>query len=223
MYKKDYFMRLMEQLTAVIAQVAKLGNDDEYQEALDTTDSSLRQLTGLGTDAWLSMEPDDILANLSMRDDLGGMETAVFMVGMFYEEGKIQALQGYADAADYHVLKALQLHLAILNTQPNIFMPDMIPSVPELEVRLQNANVVVPSETSQALMTYYEFIEKYDTVEDVLFMWVESEPGNSEAVEAGITFYERLLLKSNEELEEGGLPRDEVEAGLEELLQLSDS
>jgi len=223
MYKKDYFMRLVEQLTAVIAHVARLGNDDEYQEALDTTDGSLRQLTGLGTDAWLSMETEDILANLSMRDDLGGEETAVFMAGIFYQEGEIRALQGDEDGADFRILKALQLQLAILNTHPDMPMPDVVPSVPDMWARLEAADVVLPSETIQALIDYYEQSKLYDTAEELIFEWVESEPGNSDAVEAGISFYERLSLLSDEELEEGGLPREEVEAGLEELLQASDS
>lgn len=223
MYKKDYFMRLMEQLTAVIAHVARLGNEDEYQEALDTTDGSLRQLTGLGTDAWLGMGTDDILANLSMRDELDGVETAVFMAGIFYQEGQIRALQGDEDGADFRILKALQLQLAILNTHPDMPMPEIIPTIADMWARLEAADVALPSETQQALLDYYELSETYDTAEELLFEWVESDPGNSEAIEAGISFYQRLMLKSDEELEEGGLPRDEVESGLEELLQLSGS
>lgn len=223
MYKKDYFMRLMEQLTAVIAHVSRLGNEDEYQEALDTTDGSIRQLTGLGTDAWLSMEIDDILANLSMRDELDGTETAVFMAGIFFQEGQIRALQGDEDGADFRILKALQLQLAVLNTHPNMPMPDIIPTVSDMWARLEAADVALPSQTQQALLDYYEQVGAYDTAEEILFEWVESEPGNSEVIEAGIAFYERISLKSNEELEEGGLPRDEVESGLEELLQASGS
>lgn len=223
MYKKDYFMRLMEQLTAVIAHVARLGNEDEYQEALDTTDGSIRQLTGLGTDAWLGMDTDDILSNLSMRDELDGTETAVFMAGIFYQEGQLLALQGDEDGADFRILKALQLQLAILNTHPDMPMPQIIPTVTDMWARLEAADVALPSETQQALLDYYELSGLYDTAEELLFEWVESEPGNSEAIEAGISFFERLSLKSDEELEEGGLPRDEVESGLEELLQASGS
>ncbi len=102
-------------------------------------------------------------------------------------------------------------------------MPDIIPTVPAMWARLEAADVALPSETHQALLDYYEQFDLYDTAEELLFEWVESEPGNSEAIEAGITFYERLLLKSVEELEDGGLPRDEVEAGLEELLQMADN
>ena len=223
MYKKDYFMRLVEQLTAVIAQVAKLGNEEEYQEAQDTTDGALRQLTGLGTNAWLSMETDDILANLSMRDDLGGVETAVFMVGIFYQEGEIRALQDDEDGADFRFLKALQLQLAILNNHPDMPMPEVVPSVPAMQARLAENDVLLPAETNRALLTYYEIMGDYSAAEDVLYEWLEAEPGSSEVIEAGATFYANLLLKSDEELEAGNLPRDEVEIGLADLLQEADN
>lgn len=221
MYKKDYFMRLVEQLTAVIAQAVNLGNDDDYQEALDTTDSALRQLTGLGTNAWLSMDTDDILANLSMREDLGGAETAVFMIGIFYQDGEIRAAQGDDDNADFRFLRALQLQLAILNTHPDIPMPEVVPDIPVLQARLAENKVVLPAQTNQALMLYYETTGEYEAAEDVLYEWLESEPGSSDPVETGIAFYEQLLLKSDEALEAGDLPRDEVETGLEDLLHES--
>ncbi len=219
MYKKDYLMRLVEQLTAVIANVVKLGQDEAFQDALETTDGALRQLTGLGTGAWLGMETEDILANLSMRDDLGGTETAVFMVGIFYQEGEIRALQEDEDGADYRFLKALQLQLAILNTHPDMPMPDVVPSVSAMQARLAENDVMLPSDTNRALLTYYETIGDFSDAEDVLYEWLDAEPGSSEVVEAGIAFYESLMLRPDEDLIEGGLPRDEVETGLEDLFQ----
>ncbi|MBE2219950.1 MAG: hypothetical protein IAF02_00330, partial [Anaerolineae bacterium] len=203
----------------VIAQVAKLGKEEEYQDALDITDGALRQLTGLGTDAWLSMETDDILANLSMREDLGGVETAVFMAGIFYQEGELHALQDDDDSADFRFLKAMQLQLAILNTHPDMPMPEVVPSVPVMQARLAENDVLLPEETNQALIIYYETTGAFSAAEDVLYEWIDSEPGSSEALEAGIAFYQALLLKSDDELEAGGLPRDEVDEGLADLLQ----
>jgi hypothetical protein len=222
MYRKDYFMRLVEQLTAVITQVAKLGNEEAYQEAQETTDGALRQLTGLGPEAWLSMEPDDILANLSMREDLGGIETAVFMTGIFYQEGEIHALQDDDDGADFRFLRALQLQLAVLNTHPDMPMPEVVPSVQAMQARLAENDVLLPTETNQALLAYYEIVGDFSAAEDVLYDWLDAEPGSSPVIEAGIAFYENLLLKPDEELEAGNLPRDEVETGLADLLQEAD-
>lgn len=212
-------MQLVAQLTAVITQAARLGIDDEYQEALETTDGALRQLTGLGTNAWLGMATEDILANLSMRDDLGGVETAVFMVGIFYQEGELYAAQDDDDRADYRFLRALQLQLALLNTYPDIPLPSVVATVPALNGRLAENEVILPAETNHALMLYYEATGAFSAAEDALYDWIDAEPGSSEALEAGIALYQQLLLKPDEELEAGGLPRDEVAEGLEDLLQ----
>lgn len=218
MYKRDYLLRLVEQLTAVVFHLTRLEQVKAYDEALETTDGVLRTLTGLGTDAWLDMETDDILANLSMRDDLGGVETAVFMIGIFHQEGKIRDLQGDGDGADFRYLKALLLQLALLNNYPAIPMPEMVPTVSVLRAYLTQSEVVLPPEANRALLTYYEKSSDYWAAEDVLYEWLDSEPGSSEPLEAGTAFYEKLLLKSDEELEAGGLPREEVEEGLEDLL-----
>ena len=66
------------------------------------------------------------------------------------------------------------------------------------------------------LVGYYEAKGRFGAAEDVLFDWRDSgEPG---AGEAGESFYERLRSKTDAELEQGGLPRAEVEEGRRELL-----
>lgn len=216
MYKRDYFLRLVEQLTAVTTQAMRLGNAQDYREAMSTTDEALRQLTGLGTAAWLSMDTGDILANLSLRDELGGEETAVFLIGVFCQEGELYALQGDADRADYRFLRALQLQLAILESYPDMPIPDIVPAVPALRQRV--ADLLLPPETSRALIHYYETEGRYGEAEDILFEWIEAEPGSSEAIETGAALYQRLLQTDDGTLAAGGLPRAEVEAGLAELL-----
>jgi hypothetical protein len=154
-----------------------------------------------------------------MRDDLGGVETAVFMVGIFYQEAELYAVQDDDDGADYRFLRALQLQLALLNTYPDIPLPSVVATVPALHGRLAENEVILPAATHHALMIYYETTGAFSMAEDVLYDWIDAEPGSSDPLEAGIALYQQLLLKPNEELTAGGLPRDEVEEGLEDLLQ----
>jgi hypothetical protein len=73
-----------------------------------------------------------------------------------------------------------------------------------------------PPEVLRRLLFYYEARGMFAQAEDVLFQWIEI--GDAEAKQAGAEFYERLLGKSDEELERGDLPRAEVEQGRDELL-----
>ena len=56
--------------------------------------------------------------------------------------------------------------------------------------------------------------------EDVLFHLLEDHPGDESILEAGLSLYDRLLQLSDFKLQSGGLPRDEVEESLAELLDL---
>ncbi|MBU2604039.1 MAG: hypothetical protein KKA32_18055 [Actinobacteria bacterium] len=72
-----------------------------------------------------------------------------------------------------------------------------------------------------SLLRYFETTGEYARAEDVLFRRIgDGDPDlveHADLVERGIGFYLRLLLKPDQELVEGGLPRDEVEEGLETL------
>jgi hypothetical protein len=66
-------------------------------------------------------------------------------------------------------------------------------------------------------MQQYEQVGAFGKAEDVLFAMMESEPNEPGLVSFGIAFYQRLAGKSDVSLNDGNLPRTEVESGLAEL------
>jgi hypothetical protein len=50
--------------------------------------------------------------------------------------------------------------------------------------------------------------------EDALYALLEAAPDHLDVMDWGITFYERLQGRSDDDLDAGNLPRSEVEAGL---------
>ena len=95
----------------------------------------------------------------------------------------------------------------------------MRPSVEELRDAL--SDYVLPDGTSEMLVRYYEQIGAYAKAEDVLYDFLDTTEDCERVTDIGIGFYERLLDLSDAQLEAGGLPRDEVHAGLDELRQLT--
>jgi hypothetical protein len=75
----------------------------------------------------------------------------------------------------------------------------------------------LPLETQARLMQHYERTGQYAKAEDQLFAMLEVAPAHPGLKELGIGFYKRLQGKSDRELSDGGLPREEVDAGLVEL------
>ena len=66
------------------------------------------------------------------------------------------------------------------------------------------------------MMAYYEQQGAYAAAEDVLFDMLEDD--DSDAARAtGREFYSRMLSLTDDELEAGELPRDEVTEGLARL------
>lgn len=68
------------------------------------------------------------------------------------------------------------------------------------------------------LIDYAERAHKFDTAEDTLFKIIDMLPDNEDVVARGKKFYETILALSDEELEAGGLPREEALESLQEIV-----
>jgi lipoprotein NlpI len=82
-----------------------------------------------------------------------------------------------------------------------------------------NAMDEMPAQTYAMLMEHYERTGQFAKAEDALYAILDADANNDYALNFGISFYERLLGRRDTELTEGNLPRTEVEAGLQELLE----
>ncbi|MFB6374767.1 MAG: DUF6483 family protein, partial [Bradymonadaceae bacterium] len=67
------------------------------------------------------------------------------------------------------------------------------------------------------LISYYEQLNQFADAEDCLWKAIEVAGPDPEIVERGQAFYEHCRKQADKRLEEGNLPRDEVEMGREDL------
>jgi len=216
MFKKDYIMRMIEQMTAVLSEVLALGNNKSYNDAFVLTNGTLRDLTGLGSASLRQLPTEALLDQLMMRDDLGWAETAVSVATILHQEGTLHADQDDELAAYECHQQALQILLATHRRRPGVDWPDFAPNISTLLEHLDA--VILPGETYAQLLHYFEEQGDYGRAEDILFTWRDSLPDDGEVIETGSDFYNRLLQKSDLELESGNLPRAEVRAGLSDLI-----
>ena len=68
------------------------------------------------------------------------------------------------------------------------------------------------------VVSFAELAGRFDDAEDALFKVLELAGDNPDVIQRGMRFYDALLSRSDTELEEGGLPREEVEDSRRELL-----
>jgi hypothetical protein len=94
-------------------------------------------------------------------------------------------------------------------------MPEFVPTIDLFVNCLENQGL--PGPTLFLLMQHYERTSQFAKAEDAFFELLESDPSNLDLINFGITFYERLQRRSDRELQEGNLPRAEVDASLRAL------
>jgi hypothetical protein len=213
MIRKDYFLRLIEQATKGIRYALMGVQAENYVEAHEAVGESLYHLLNLGLPAIANLSDEQLLGILQLHHAQDWRERSLVIAALLKTEGDISGHEGREKRQFNHYLKALHLLLAASETSGDF--PKPVPSVAELVAQLND--YVLPSHSYRALLDYYERTNQLARGEDLLFTWLD-EGGGETAVTAGITFYQQLAGKSDTELEDGNLPRAEVEAGLNELI-----
>jgi len=210
MIERDYILRMSNLLGQGLARILFFREMKEYEKALTETDNCARTVLGLNIDL-IERMPVAGLVDL-LGSDPALLHSKLYVAGsLLKEKGEILEFQEIEDEGMSLYMKSLSL-----------FMQGM-PANEDLEEKgIRAVDFVLdklkfyelPVELKKQLVVFFESIKRFDKSEDVIFEIVEDDAG---FVQYGISFYERLLLKSDDELEKGCLPRNEVEDGLADL------
>src|SRR5258708_3582741 len=137
-----------------------------------------------------------------------------YMAGRLLEEqAEIFAAQGRIESAHksfqkaYVLLMEALIHEGSLRSEENIVLIDALAS--------KRGDDWGAHSRSRRLFHYFDSIGNYARAEDALFEF--KTVGDPEWRSEAEHFYERLLSQSDDALARGGLPRDEVLAGLGEI------
>jgi len=213
--ESDYFLRIIHQFTAVIMEVSRL-NRHRNGAADDLIVQTTTELIDLTPHALAQMRDEDVLGVLQLQARNEWPARAVLLATLLWEAGRATDNNSLAVA---QFQQALSLTLAVCIEQWEL--PDFAPTVADLLDLL--ADYLLPGTIQRRLLLYYETVGAFGQAEDVLFDWQETavfqpQDDSPDPTQVGIAFYQRLLQKSDEDLIAGGLPRAEVETGLDELL-----
>lgn len=218
MIRRDYLLRQIEQFVAMLAKIAGLAKDEQWQEASAVAAGEFQRLTGLDGPGVLRMSDTEILARLIQGESTLLVEAKAFMLATLLKtEGDLVARQGRLEVGREYYLKGLHLLLDTVGRNEITERPDFVPTVEAFVAGLRDAPL--PLTTSARLMRHYERTGEFAKAEDALFGMLDIESGNRELLDLGAAFYRRLLDLSDDALSLGNLPRPEVQAGLAELDQ----
>lgn len=211
MLESDYILRMFSMLGRSLARILFFKETKSFDAALLEVDNTGLSLLGLNTDTL------ERLPTSGLKDILGSdpalLQSKLYTAGVLLKE-KAEILDSMGKEGENAGMYMKSLRL----------MTEHIKGVEELDGKRGIATVdavinrlneyELPSDLKRRLVEYFEYSGRYDKSEDLIFEMVEDDPG---FVPEGISFYERLLAKSDAELENGRLPRSEVEDALDEL------
>ncbi|MGO4372979.1 DUF6483 family protein [Paenibacillus sp. 2TAB19] len=211
MFQRDYFMRMIEQMTEAVGQILQLRRERKQEEALLVLDELLDKRFRLSSKLIRSLSDEDLVRMMTTNglleaDHLGAIAILV------RQEAELHAELGREDESFVLSIKALHLflRLSLADTETVIVNPNE--QIAELLEELLPYEL--PVHTKKLLSTWHEAEGRYDQVENMMHELLDDRVLS--AADA-TDIYRRLLLQDDERLVAGGLPRAEIEQGLREL------
>ncbi|KOP66509.1 hypothetical protein AMS62_15610 [Bacillus sp. FJAT-18019] len=211
MFRRDYLVRLIEDMTQMIAKVFSLKQERKHTEALWELDELFKRQFRLNSELLRSLSAADIEQLFRNHGYLEAdklqsatrllEEEASLLLELEREE---EAIMLYIKVFQLYLKSALQgADLKLLGLEERIDM-----------VKEQLKAYALPETAQRDYYAYAEQQGMYAEAENMLYQLLDN--GYMEYDEA-IPFYERLLLKLPEDLARGGLPLEEVHEGIDEL------
>ena len=214
MLKQDYINRLIEQMAQVFARLVGRARTDQPCEVRKDLDETLMELTGLDFQVLEALPLASVLGVFGAHSEPDPARTLAVAECSFIR-AELADREGRSDQAERARVLAATLYLETflyLRSEHTSAAQERMDKV--LNVL---GNRELPFETELRLFRFRAREGRMAEAEDSLFAMLEARRDDRGLVEEGRAFYHRLLELSDDELERGNLPRDEVIEGLAEL------
>lgn len=213
MLRRDYLVRMIEEMTEVVATVFTLKQQKKHKEALWELDEQFKRQFRLNSQMLNSLSVKDIIDMFRLGDKVEA-DKLQSIARLMKEEGLIHLELDQQEVGLTRLMKAL--HLFIYSTFHGADKKLWNVDEEIQETREAIKGYRPPAETEKLLFRYEEEEGRLDKAEDILFRLRQDGEMSDEETYA---FYERLLKLDDEFLEQGGLPREEVLEGQAEVAQ----
>jgi tetratricopeptide (TPR) repeat protein len=214
-YSQDYIKRMLEQIGEFVVALKQMLVEDRLGEAREQLDLAYREALGLDPQ-FVRDAPEDYLILTAGMSRVGDVDKSLVLADLLSADGDWHARNGDYDVAQQCHIKAINVTLEIYLRQPFGTSREHIDRVEALIDKVEQYEV--PYDTRWRLFRYHERMGQYADAEDDLYELLDAAPENEALIDEAAAFYQRLLGLKDHELLLGGLPRDEVQAGLEDVL-----
>jgi hypothetical protein len=206
--KDDLIQRTIEQLDDTLREAVRLGAG-AYEAAILEIDAMYKRHLGGTRQLVHSLASEQLLEILSSAGPLDHEKTYL-IASLLRAEAELIETQQLAAR-----LRCKALDLFLEAEVAGLSLEGGTARIGELQSALAGRDL--PAATLWRLFDFQKLQERYAGAEDVLFELLERFGSTADLIQRGRAFYQELLGLSDEVLEAGGLPRDEVEEGLQML------
>jgi tetratricopeptide (TPR) repeat protein len=206
-------MRQIEQVGRMLAAIIGLAKGGRGDEALGMFDEAYKPLLGVGTGVVAVLDENQLIDMLTsgsspdMRRVALAMELLSAEAGLYAEAG-----QEVEAAARYR--RAIALAGTLAARSERLLDHELAAGLVE-----RAGDLALSASQRLAVARVLEALGRYADAEDALFELIDERPEDARPVEEAIAFCQRLRPLEPEQLADGGLSLEEVNATLSELLR----
>jgi len=210
MYQKDYLLRIIEQLTAILIRVVLHKEAKNYGKALIEIELAYQTLLLIDPNRIRKMTTEELIDWLR-SDGIFDVEKSLVTAELLREEAEIRELESrFTETLLELLIKAFCLYDEAIRHDSRFAREKYAKKVDGVVQKISKYEL--PLDVQFRLLQYYERDGSFDKAEDLLHELADRD--YPDILGAGKAFYTRLLEKSDADLASGNLPRDEVKEGL---------
>jgi hypothetical protein len=211
-YSQDYVKRMIEQLGQVWAEIVVQMRAGNTELAFKKLDAAYRELANMDRDL-VHKTSEDYLILATMVGKVGDVDRSLVLGELLKIEAAMFAEGGDRPMRERCLSKALNILCEAYLRLNHGATPAHSALIDEIAAEMTDCDVTAI--TNWRLFQVYERRDLFERAEDTLHHLIDADEAY---IEPGIAFYERLLKQPDHVLANGGLPRDEVQDGLDDLL-----
>lgn len=212
-YSQDYIKRMIEQIGEAWAEVVALLKQDDPARAIERLDQAYRDLVHLDRDL-VHKTSEDFLILATTVGKVGDVDRSLALADLLRIEAEIHEHQDEPELRAACLFKAINVLVEASLRLSHASSQEHVERIDQLATDIKGLEAA-PA-THWRLFRYFESRSQFDKAEDALYELLDADP--DVYADHGIDFYQRLLKQPDHVLEQGGLPRAEVQDGLEQLL-----
>jgi tetratricopeptide (TPR) repeat protein len=206
-------MRQVEQVGQMLARILGLAKGGRGDEALGMFDQAYKPLLGVGSRV-VAVLDDGQLVDMLISGSNPDMRRVAMGLELLKAEADLYAGAGQAGEAAVRYQRAVALAGCLAARSERLLDRGLAADLLE-----RTEGLVLSAGQRLAVARVLEALGRYADAEDALFELIEEAPDDPEPVGEAIAFCQRLHPLEPERLAAGGLPLEEVNATLAELLR----